>query len=308
MTRFPRWLCLAIVTALIAAVIPDANARQPAPRLVPIHAAVTTSNGTLVPDLSKEEFDVAIDGNRKTIERFTAPPSPLTLVLLVDMTSSMTFYTDLRDEIGRSFGPALRPGDRARVGAIAGRLLLAPRFSSRVSEIAAAGRAATDVNKDDRAGPSPIWDAVDQTVRALQDEPGVRGLILVTDGKGTGNRISSVTAVEDAVAEGIVVQVLSEARPMVIRQSGEVFARVRSGVMLHELAKRTGGLIVPDDPPATGVLPPAGPIITRLVSELRGMYTLAVAEDGPSGAYHRIAITVKRPGLMVRTRGAYRSR
>jgi VWFA-related protein len=306
----PRLCALCAVCACIALAVGSvrAIAWQAAPRLVPIHVAVTTSNGTPVSDLTKDDVDVSIDGTVQSIERFSAPPSPLSVVLLLDVTSSMTFYTDVRDEIGKSFGPALRPADRARVGAIAAHPVVAPRFSSRVSDVVSAGRAATAVKKEDRAGPSPIWDSVDDTLTALQDEPGVRGLILVTDGKGTGNRISAVSVLEHAVAEGVVVHVLSEARPMVIRQSGDLFARVRSTVILQELAKRTGGLIVPEEPPAIGALPPAGPILARFVNELRGMYTVAVVDGGPRGSYHRIAISVKRAGLMVRTRGMYRSR
>ena len=305
---FQRRLCrsFACATLIVASVrlLPAQNA----PRLVPVHVAVTTANGTLVTDLSKDEIEVWVDGQVRAIERFSAPPAPLSVVLLLDVTSSMSFYTDVRDEIGKAFGPAMRPGDRGRVGAIAARPSLAPRFSSQASDVVAAGRAATAVKREDRTGPSPVWDAVDHAVTALQDEPGVRGLIVVTDGKGTGNRLGAAAVLEHAAGEGIVAHVLSEARPVVIRQSGDLYARVRPGLVLQELAKATGGLIVPEEPPASGALPPAGPIITRFMNELRGMYTLSVADDGPRGGAHRIAIAVKRPGLVVRARGEYRSR
>lgn len=299
-------LCSACAAILLASwrTVPA----QSGPRLVPIHFAVTTANGSLVTDLSKDELEVWIDGKVRAIERFSAPASPLSVVLLLDVTSSMTFYTGVRDEIGKAFGPALRPGDRARVGAIAARPVLAPRFSSRVSEVIAAGRAVTAVKKEDRTGPSPIWDAIDEAVTALQDEPGVRGLIVVTDGKSTGNRRGAASVMERTVGEGIVVHVVSEARPMVIRQSGDLFARVRPGLVLQELVKNTGGLIVPEEPPASGELPRAGAIITRFMNELRGMYTVGVADNAPRGSAHRIAIAVKRPGLQVRARGGYLSR
>ena len=304
MTSLVSRALAAIAGALLLAITPAANERQTSPRLVPIHVAVTGPEGA-VPGLTKNDFEVSIDDKVRTIEQFSAPPSPLSVALLIDVTASMSFYTDLRGEIGKSFAPALLPADRARVGAIGARLVLAPRFSSNRREIIAAGRAAASVRKEDRAGPSPIWDAVDGTLRALENEPGVRGLILVTDGKATGNSVSSISLVQHAVAAGVVVQVLSEARPTVIRQSGTSFARVRSGLLLQELAKQTGGLYVPDDPPASGVLPPAGPLITRFVNDLRAMYTLAVAAEGPGGSAHRVSIVVKRPGLSVRTRRAF---
>jgi VWFA-related protein len=273
--------------------------------LVPIHVAVVDAAGASVTGLTKDDFAVRVDDTPGEIVTFAAPPSPVSVVLLIDMTSSMAVYTDIRDEIARSFVPALLPSDRARVGGIANRLKLAPQFSSDAKAIVSAGRAATSFDKGERNGPSPLWDALDGTLAALDEERGVRGIILVTDGRSTGNNVSSTSVLQRVVAEGVVMHVLTEARPVVIRQNATSFARVRSGLLLQELARRTGGLCIPEEPTAGSQLPAPGPILSRFVQDLRGMYTLGVSPDGASGSAHRVQITVKQPGLTVRARGAY---
>ena len=151
------------------------------------------------------------------------------------------------DEIGKSFAPALQTGDRARVGGLANRLVLAPAFSSNPKDVVSAGRAAVSFRKEDKFGASPIWDALDQAVEQLEPEKGVRAIILVTDGRATGNMKGIVPVADRAVFAGVVVHVLSESRPMIIRQSPTMAARIRPNLPLEQVARVTGGTIVPED-------------------------------------------------------------
>jgi len=278
------------------------------PDLVSIHVAV---DGPIVGSggaLTADEFVVSIDGRPTTIASLTPPPAPLTIVLLLDKTTSMETYGEIDEDVAKSLVPALQPGDRARIGGIAGRLALAPAFSSNPREILAAGRAAVAFRKEDRAGPSPIWDAMDRALDAIDPEPGVRAIVLVSDGRGTGNRTSVAAVGDRAISAGVIVDVLSEALPVVLRQSETTAARVRPGLALEEMARATGGLIVPSDPTPSTVLPPAGSTLVRFVNDLRGMYTIAVPAEGPPGSVHRIDVKINRPGLTARTRRAYRTR
>jgi hypothetical protein len=276
--------------------------------LVSIHAAVEGSIVGTGGVLTKDDFAVSIDGRPVAITSVTPPPTPLTIVLLLDRTISMEIYGDIDDEVGKSFVPALREGDRARLGGIASRVALAPAFSSNPREILATGRAALTFRKEERAGPSPIWDAMDRALDAIEPEPGLRAILLVSDGRGTGNRISLAAVGDRAISSGVIVAVLSEALPMILRQNETTAARVRPGLALEELARATGGLIVPADPTPSTVLPPAGSTLAHLVNDLRGMYTIAVPVEGPPGSVHRIDVKITRPGLTARTRRAYRTR
>jgi VWFA-related protein len=281
------------------------SAQAPAP-IVPIEVAVTTGGGS-VAGLSREEFEVSIDGAPAPIAAFAAGPAPITVALLLDVTASMTNYGDLGDELDRSFARALEPGDRGRAGGIANRLQLAPEFTSDRRALVAAARKAIDFRKEDRFGPSPIWDGLDATIAALEQERGRRGVILVTDGRATGNAKGAASVINRAVASGVVVHVLSESRTLIIRQGETSAARVRAGLALEELARMTGGVLLPENPPESGEFPDAGPLISRLVEDLRAMYTLGVSAAGPAGRAYTISVRVKRPGVVVRARVGYRT-
>jgi hypothetical protein len=209
--------------------------------------------------------------------------------------------------VAKSFVPALQAGDRARFGGIASRFALAPAFSSNPREILATGRAAVTFRREERAGPSPIWDAMERALDAIEPEPGLRAILLVSDGRGTGNRTSQAAVRNRAISSGVVVSVLSEALPVILRQSETTAARVRPGLALEEMARATGGLIAPADPTPSTVLPPAGSTLARFVNDLRGMYTITVPAVGTPGSMHPIDVKIVRPGLTARTRRAYRT-
>jgi VWFA-related protein len=290
------------VAVLVAALAPASASTRAA--IVPIDVAV---RGAAAADLTQEDFEISIDGRPKPVAAFTRPPAPVSVVLLLDVSASLTNYGDIAEEIGRSFSPALTSVDQARVGGIASRVVLGPRFLPPGRELIAAGRSAARFPAEDRFGPSPIWDALDAAIAALVPASGRRGVVLVTDGRSTGNTIGVADVLERAVTSGVVVQVLSEARPLLIRQSERTFARVQPGLALRRLADQTGGLCLPADPPPSGPLPEPGPLLTQLVQDLRGMYTLGVEADGESGSLHGITVRVKRQGLTVRARNAYRT-
>jgi VWFA-related protein len=280
---------------------------MPPTNVASIAVSVTTDTGSTVGGLTAGDFDVRVDGQPAAIQRVTAPPVPITLVVLFDITSSMTMYGGIEDEIARSVVPSLRAGDRARVGAIANRLSLAPVFSSAPREILAAGRKAMSVRREDRYGPSPIWDALKTSADALASESGRRAILIVTDGRATGNAVSAADAVDAAVAAEAVVEVLSENRTSFYRQGAEQsYVRVRTGYVLEELARLTGGLILPSDPKPTADLPPASEAIPRLINDVREMYSIEIAQPGPAGSAHRVEVRVKRGGLAVRARSALR--
>jgi VWFA-related protein len=295
---------LAGIGCAAALAIAPAKRSQP---LAMIDVAVTDGRGN-VDGLNAGDFQVFVDGRPTLVESFAAPPVPLSVALLLDVSGSMAVYVDLEDEISRSFAPALQPGDRALVGGIANRVQLAPRFTAVGRELISDGRKAVRFDRDDRFGPSPLWDALDATVAALEREAGRRGIILVTDGRATGNRIGSQAAILRAVQSGIVVHVLAEARALIIRQGEGSFARVRPGLALQEVAQQTGGSCLPQDPGPSTEMPEPGPVIAQMVRDLRGMYTLGVSQDGPAGSVHRIEVRVKRSELSVRARRFYRTR
>jgi VWFA-related protein len=291
-----------IVAAAIAA-MPPAAARQSS-NVSRVEVAVAGADGAPAPGLTREDFRVSIDGAPATLASFAGPEEPLTIVLLFDVTSSLTNYGSIGGEIERSFVKALTPKDRVRIGGIGNRLRLSPRFTSDVREIVRDGRAAIRFPRRERSGPSPIWDAMAEAIRILAPESGRRVIILVSDARASGNSIGAQEVVERAVAAGIVVSGLSDSRTLTISQSGNSIARVDAGLMMRELARLSGGLCLPENPPEYGELPPPGPLLTQLVQDARGMYTLGVSIGPGVKPLRRLEVLVGREGLTVRARPA----
>ena len=221
--RFARvWLAVA---ASVALAWPAATEQ---PRLESIEVAVMTGEGSTVAGLTSDDFEVLVDGKPAPIQKLVPPPAPVTVIVLFDVTASMSNYGDIGVEIERSLVPALRPGDRARIGGIANRLVLSPAFTSVRKELIVRGAEGPRLSTRRQVTvASPIWDAVQESVRALEPEPGRRGIVLVSDGRATGNTIAATEAIQSAILAGTVVQVLSEARTMYVlaRTGMHAFAR-----------------------------------------------------------------------------------
>lgn len=182
---------------------------------------------------------------------------PLTLCVVVDVTASMAplgvqlgqgsaAVRVSKDEVASQTVAAvsglsdlLEPGDRACVGRIARTIA----FSSGFVAPGAFGDAlrVLEASEAERLGPSPVWDAADDALRRLEGEGGRRAVLLWTDGRASGNRLSRHDVARRARALAIPIHVVSPPTENLIRQSETVAVRVRPSVFLEWLARETGG-------------------------------------------------------------------
>jgi len=278
--------------------------------LIVVEVAVERSRGGLVSGLGREDFEVLSDFEPCPIERFEAG-GPLTIALVVDTSPSMPLRgDDLREAVERGFIPDLKPADRVRVGRIGGPLLPA-RFTADRRELVDAIGAALAPDDTIRFGPSPIWDAADGAIVALEHEAGRRAVVLVTDGRATGNVRSRADVAVRAMATGGVVSAVGLAQvwtwgvgaPYDWRGLGTTTVRSDPGRALRELTGVTGGGFAAPWPVSS-----AGEVRTalaRTVQDLRQMYTLEFVAPVLDGRVHRLEVRVKDPGMTVRGRRAY---
>jgi hypothetical protein len=154
----------------------------------------------------------------------------------------------------------LQPGERLRLGVVARRIRLSAGFDGDQSALASQARKLLNVRDDERYGPTPLWDAVDEATTALTTEPGRLAVLLVTDGLSTGNRhsLADVTkrAIEAHVCVHIVHEVPGSASPNAHSgdETGNPWMMFPSNpftgqpqVLLKELADATGGAYLGDD-------------------------------------------------------------
>jgi VWFA-related protein len=296
-----RPIAVAAWIVFVAAAAPSSQ-RSP---LVLVDVAVEGTDGKSVTGLTRDDFEIVTGGATRPVESCAAGrEQPLSLVLLFDVSSSMDISLKrsvMRAGVEKWFVDRLAPLDRVQVGSFAAHISIGPTFAGNPRALLAAVRTALDPREADTFGPSPVWDAVDAAIAALARASGRRAVLLVTDGRATGNRQGPEESGARAIAAGVTVSVVGEDWEMTLRQDGNSGVRVRPGVALEWIANATGGLYLPDN-----ASPPApGPILERLLEDLHERYTLGFTPALRDGHAHALEVHVKRPGLKTRTRRSY---
>jgi VWFA-related protein len=295
-------MALAVCLACVLAAVHPTSERAP---LVLVDVAVEGTDGKTVTGLTRDDFEIVANGATRPVESFAAgKEQPLSLVLLFDVSASLDYMVErkvLRTVVEKSFVNGLAPHDRVQVGSFAKQISIGPPLAGNPRAILAAVRTALDPRDADTFGPSPIWDAVDAAVAALAQASGRRAVVLVTDGRATGNRHGPEESGARAIAGGVMVSVVGEDWDMTLRQDAKSGVRVSPGVALEWIANATGGLYVQDT--ATPTAP--GPIFERLLADLHERYTLGFTPPTRDGNPHVFEVHIKRPGLKVRTRRSY---
>jgi Ca-activated chloride channel family protein len=302
-SRLVRGISLgaSIALGLALAAAPSA---QRAP-LVLVDVAVEGANGQLVTGLTRDDFEISTGGSTRPIESFASGRElPLSLVVLFDISASMDTTLKrnvIRSGVEKGFVDRLAARDRVQVGAFGKQITIGPPIVGNPRALLTAVRRTLDPRDADTLGPSPIWDAVDAAVTALVQADGRRAVLLVTDGRGTGNRHSPEEVSVAAALAGVAVSVLGEDFEMTIRQDGNTGVRVQPGAALRYISRTTGGLYLADD----GAAPAPGPLLVRLLDDLHGRYTLGFAPAVLDGKTHTLDIKVNRPGVTLRARRTY---
>ena len=151
---------------------------------------------------------------RQAIPR--SPDGPPQVLVLADRSESMSVdysqlipaalqhkvrpLPDLRVELPRSLSSGLRK-DAAVQFASFGRTFMFSRFVGPDQRALQAAMAETEQS----GGPSPIWDAMSRAATSLAARDGHRIVLLITDGRASGNVLSFDDALKGALAANVRV-------------------------------------------------------------------------------------------------------
>jgi Ca-activated chloride channel homolog len=316
MTMVAAALLLAIAAAQEPAK-PQESVFRSATRTVAVYATVSDAQGRLVPDLTREDFEVYDDGKLQTITLFENGSQPITVVLLLDRSGSMVGKFNLVRSAAEQFVAALRPGDKARIGSFANRIQLDPRdFTSSKRDMIAILR--TELQE---VGPTPLWNAVNVGITALLHQDGRRVVLVFTDGVDRpdgNNNISFREVARNAAREDVMVYAIGLAGRLGYagrRRSpggfgggvgpgrgglGQPVEMTKPDPGLPKIATETGGgyfeLTSANNMSATFV---------RIADELHRQYALAFTPSRFDGKTHKIEVRIRRPDLTARARKTY---
>src|ERR1700739_622487 len=188
---------------------------------------VKDKHGALIPNLTKDDFEVREDGTPQTIKYFTAETNlPLTLGIMIDASGSQRNVIDMEKEVGGAFlRQILTDKDEAYVISFDISVDLLQDFTRDVHRLQAALNKAK-VNVDYTSGGIPgmgggpvpqggnspgtlLYDAVYLSSHdMLSKEVGRKAMILLTDGQDEGSRLKIQDAIEAAQKADAIVYVL----------------------------------------------------------------------------------------------------
>lgn len=284
---------------------------------VSVLVAVDGAKGPVY-DLQEDDFEVLVGGEPFDVHEFAVEHAPLNVVMLIDVSASMLPWE--RTSLGRTrlsgspagsgispdqirrgvdrLGNARSPDDRIRVGTFGAHIAIGAPVGPDRAAFAKAGRAAASPDRMERFGPSPIWDAVAAAVEVLEPESGHRSVLLVTDGRATGNRLGLAQVAERASLAGVTVSIIAPLAVSELPHTDKTIVVVDPSVFLGRLADLTGGLYQRHDHPTDRNL---APLVDRAIADLRRRYRITLKPPSGHGS-SQVEVRVRVPGLTVRGR------
>jgi Ca-activated chloride channel family protein len=286
-----RTLTVAIGLLLLAGwrtePLPAQQALRGAARAVAVYATVQDKAGRLVPGLARDDFQVLDDGTPVDLSVFSNGIQPITVVLLLDMSTSVASEFPRIRDAARHFVDQLRADDRVRVGTFGAEVALSPWLTG-------------DRNRllrilDEElwpGGSTPLYAALDAAMTSLNDEPGRRVLLALTD----GTDVSAVTKERREVPAVVSARALDGGFLLyAIGLEGPGLSK-----NISTLADETGGGRFELTRNAD-----LAPTMARVAEELHYQYLLGFVPARLDGRAHRLEVRVGNPQLTARARRSY---
>lgn len=284
----PTLAMLALTGAVLAAQAPTFRSGA---RTVAVYTTVTDADKRLVPDLAKEDFEILDEGRPQAIDVFVNETPPITVVVMLDTSASMTGNLKFLTLAAEQFLLRLLPEDRGRVGAFNDKIQFASEFTSDRDALVASLR---DL---DFGNPTRLYDAIAAGLDELRGLEGRRVVLVFTDGDDTGSRTGYRDVLNDARADEVMIYAIGLQSDYF---NGVSRVRSRPDRNLRRLAEETGGGYFELEQTAD-----LAPTFTRVAQELHSQYVLGFTPETLDGKVHRIEVRVRRRGMTARARRSY---
>jgi Ca-activated chloride channel homolog len=305
----------AVSLCLIAAVVVPVSvpAQQQVPfrsgsKAVAMYVTVTDRAGRLVPNLAREDFEIRDSGKPQPITVFSNEVQPITVVMMLDRSSSMRGNFGLVEAAAEAFVRRLDPGDKARIGSFAERVTIAPKdFTSDREEMIRILR--SDLQAP---GPTPLWNAVDEAITSLREQEGRRVVLVFSDGGDAPmnlrlNNHSVMDVMRRAQHEDVMVYAVGLQTTLLRGSSGGGggfsgggLTSQRPDPSLSMIAEDTGGGYFEMNRAENLAATFAG-----VADELHHQYALGFEPPKLDDHLHKLEVKVTRPGMKVRARKEY---
>jgi len=281
--------------AILVSLGSGAAAQQPTFRtgtqLVSLFATVTDTQRRLVPNLEKDDFEVLDNEELQPLVFFQNEVQPITVVVMLDTSLSMTGSISLLRQAAEQFVIRLLPADKGRVGAFNDKIQFSPRFTSNRDELAG------DLKELDYGHGTKLYDAIGASIEELKGIEGRRVVLVFTDGDDTASNMSLNAAIDRARADEVMVYAIGLESNFF---NGQRMVKTKPDRGLKKIADETGGGYFELEKTAD-----LSPTFTRVAQELHSQYVLGFAPQRLDGRVHKLTVRVKKAGMTARARRSY---
>ena len=259
--------------------------------IISMFTTVTDAAQRLVPDLTIDDFEILDNEKPQPIVVFDNSVQPVTVVVMLDTSGSMTMTLDLLKRAAEQFLLRLLPADKARVGAFNDKIELSSRFTNNRDELI------SDVRDLDFGNGTRLWDAVAVSLDELKGVEGRRVVLVFTDGDDTSSKVGLGKVTERARDEDVMVYAIGLESEYF---DGQRLVRSKPDKGLRRIAEETGGGYFELKKTAD-----LGTTFTRVAQELHSQYALGFEAKQLDGKVHKLAVRMKQPGMSARARKSY---
>jgi Ca-activated chloride channel family protein len=293
----PRQALAVAACALTLLAVPTGAQIRVSTQTVPLYVTVTDGAKRIVPGLLREDFEVYDNGKLQTLTNFNNEATPISVIVMLDTSGSMTLTLDLVKQAAEEFILRLLPADRAKVGAFNDKIEVKPTsglpFSNNRDQLI---RALGDL---DFGYPTRLYDAVDFSINELEGAENRKVVLVFTDGEDTASRVGSGDVTERSRTQEVMVYSVGLENEFM---NGGRRVRTSPDRGLRRLSEETGGGFFvlsykqKDDLGAT---------FTRVAQELHSQYVMGFSPETLDNKVHKLEVRLKQPGMTARARKSY---
>jgi Ca-activated chloride channel family protein len=260
---------------------------------VAVYVTVTDTEKRLVPGLVLEDFEILDNLKPVNITVFENKPVPITTVVMIDTSGSITASLGFVKEGAEQFLLRLMPEDKAQVGEFSDKIKFHPgNFIDDRDRLIYLLK-----NELDFGYPTRLWDAVDQSIDHLVVEDGRKVVVVFTDGDDTASKLGVGRVMDHAREKDVMVYAVGLQTEYF---NGQQKVRSSPDRSLKKLAEDTGGGYFELKKTAD-----LGETFTRVAQELHSQYVLGFSPETLDGKVHKLEVRVKKAGMNARARKTY---
>jgi Ca-activated chloride channel family protein len=260
---------------------------------VPVYVTVTDTEKRLVPDLAQEDFEILDNTKVQNVNVFENKPTPITVMVMLDTSGSMTASLGLVKDAAEQFLLRLLPDDKAQVGEFNDKIKFHPgNFIDDRDRLIYLLK-----NELDFGYPTRLYDAVDESIAKLEAEDGRKVVLVFTDGDDTSSKVGVGKVMDRARGKDVMVYAIGLENEYF---NGQQKVRSSPDRGLKKLAEDTGGGFF-----LLKKTTELSETFTRIAQELHSQYVLGFSPETMDGKIHKLDVRVKKAGMNARARKTY---